>query len=175
MSDNHFNGLSNVVFAVFNNNHRSVIKITNALIRFFAIADDTYPNHFTSHDNWANCICEHVDVENGYTLKFSDLIQVEVVRNNFRLDLPSEMNQLCINFCDLGEIVLGHLNIDVRIPLQIFQNLEPTSALVSAKRVRRISDMLQLIQYKSRNHNDSINKTCVADVTYSSINNNTRV
>ena len=85
-----------------------------------------------------------VDVEDGNAVQVGDLVEVEVVGDDFGVEVLSQLDQLEINFADGGVVVLDDLNGKLRIALHALEDIEPAAASLAAGGILGVGDHLQL-------------------------------
>ena len=72
------------------------------------------------------------------------LAQVEIVGHDRRAPLFGQLDQLKVDFSQLGEIILNDLHAKQRMGLHLLQNIQAAPPALAAGIVRRIGHDLQL-------------------------------
>ena len=102
--------------------------------------------------------------EHPHAAELGDLVQVEVVGDNLPLQGASKLNQLQIDFANLGEVDVRDGDVHAGHLLDLLQDVEAAAAAVALQRVGGIGDQLQLLEDELRDHERAIEKAGLADV-----------
>ena len=76
----------------------------------------------------------------------------------------AELDQLQIDFADLGEVDVGDHDVDAGHLLDLLQDVEAAAAAVALQRIGRVGDELQLLQHELRNDQRAVEEAGLADV-----------
>src|SRR5262249_26481066 len=152
------------IAAALDNDHRAVIQIGDALSMLFAVFDDLDENLLTRQYDRLHGIRQIVDVQHRHTLQLAYFVQVEVIRDDLTPQHFRQLHKLAVHFRNFVEIPFIDQHFHVKILLDFVQNVESAPASIPLQQVRRIGNMLQLLQDKLGNDQRSFNKTRFADV-----------
>src|ERR1700730_9918899 len=155
--------------------HGPIIQIGNALVVFFPFAQNEDAHDLAGQDDGLERVRELVDVHDLNSLKRSDFVEVEIVRNDFRVVALSHLDQLQIHLDDVREIVFGDLHLQMRHFLDALEHLEAAPASLALQRIGRIGDELQLVQDKLRNNYCAVQKQGIGDVCHAAVDDHARI
>ncbi len=167
--DGRFDGLADHLTGIIDHDHRAVIEIGDTLIEFLALFQDEHLHRFARQINRLERIGEFIDVQNLDTAELRHLIQVEVVRNDLRVELFGEFDQLHVHFTQRRIVVFHELDRDPGHLLDPLKNVEATAATIAFQRVSRVRHLLKFTQNEVRNDQDAIQESCFADICNPSI------
>src|SRR5262245_46398667 len=123
--------------AIFANHHRSVVEITDALPRGLSRLDDLDRQPLSGKVAGFERIGQVVEVDDINALDAGDLVEVEVVGDDAPAQLLGEFHEPLIDRHSPGFILLDfvQLDFDVRVRLQLAEDVEPAPAAIAAKLV----------------------------------------
>src|SRR6185312_6550309 len=135
--------LANRLTRVIYDHHGSVVQIRNALVVFLPFLQDEHPHGLAGKNNRFERIRQFIDVEYFDSLQLRNLIQIEIVGDDFAFVDLGQFNQFQIDFAHTGKIVFYDLNLQRWNFLQALQNIQSTPSAIALKRVAGIRDQLQ--------------------------------
>src|SRR5262245_14057980 len=104
-SENHFAGgrlvdrshqdvyrLINEAASAVHDDHGAILEVRDALIHLFAFAQDEDSHAFAGQNGGAESVGEKIDVENSDALNAGDLIEIEIVGDDFGLKTQSQFD-----------------------------------------------------------------------------------
>ena len=167
--------LSNHLSRIVDNDHCSVIQVSDALIEFLAFLQNEHLHRFPRQVNGLQRVGKLVDIEDFDAAKLRDLIQIEIVRNDLRLEFPGEFDQLHIHFANSRIVVLDELHSDPGHFLNSLKNIQAAAPAIALQRISRIGNLLKFAQDEMGNQQDAIHEPCFADVCDAPIDNHAGV
>src|SRR5262245_17329493 len=162
--DRRFDSLADHLAGVVHHNHRSVIEVRDALIEFLAFLQNENLHGLTRQIDRLESVREFVDIQHLNTAKLRDLVQIEVVGHDLRVELLGEFDQLHVHFANLWIVIFNKLDGDSSHLLNSLQNVEPSPAAITLQRIGGVSHLLQFAQDKVRNYKNSVKKAGFANV-----------
>jgi hypothetical protein len=105
-SDENVHSLVDQAARAVHDHHRAVFKVRNTLIDFLAFAENEDPHAFTRKNGRTEGVGEQIDVENVDALDRSDLIEIEIVGDDFGLEAERQFDELAIDITSLAGNVL---------------------------------------------------------------------
>src|SRR5262249_26794825 len=100
-----------------------------------------------------------VDVEHFDAAQVGDLIEIEVVGHDGRVELLAEFDQLQVDFAHVREIGFVNLHVEVAVFLDALKDVQSAPATVALGGIGRIGDLLQFAQDELRDKNRAAHKT----------------
>src|SRR3989442_186013 len=171
--DGNVDRLRNHLFGVVHHHHGAVIEVGDPLVIFLAFLEDEDPHDLTRQNDGLERVGELIDVQNREPLELRDLVQVEIVGDDFRLVQFCELNQLHVHVASLREVVLHNLHLHRAHLLHPLQDIESASPAVSLQRIGRVGHELQLAQHELRNDQRAVNEAGLANVHDAAVNDHT--
>ena len=168
-------GLADHLPRIVHDDHGSVVEIGNALVEFLAFFQDEHLHGLARQIHRLQRIRELIDIEHLDAAKLSDLVQVEIVRHDLRVQFLRQLDELHIHFANRGVIVLHELHGNARHFLNPLENIESATAAIALQRVGRIRDLLELTQNEVRNDENAVQKSGFADIGDPPVDDDTRV
>ena len=131
--------------AAFDDDHRAVFQVADALPRLFARLDDADLDAFARQEHGLERIGDVVEVDDGDVVQLGDLVQVVVVGDELALEVLGQGNELQVDRLagELGQVAVEDLQVDGRIGPQAVEDVEPAAAAAAAFAVAAVGDRLQ--------------------------------
>ncbi|MNR07804.1 hypothetical protein D3C85_1239340 [compost metagenome] len=101
-----------------------------------AILDDLHHNLFTRKDDRLNRISQIINVQHGYTLELTDLVQIEVIGYDFPLQNFGELDQLAVHFGNILKVSFIDQYLNIEFLLNFVQNVKTTTSTVPLEQIR---------------------------------------
>ena len=117
--------LINHLACAIHHHHRPVIQIRNALIVFLALTQNKNAHRLARQHHRLQRIGELVHIHDLDALQRRHLVQVEIVRNDFRVITLRQLDKFQIHFRNAREIIFRNLHFEVRHLLHPLQHFEP--------------------------------------------------
>src|SRR2546421_6562238 len=83
---------------VINYYHRAVIEVCDTLIVFLSLFENENAHRLAWQDDRLEAVGEFIDVQNIHAAKLSDLIQIEIICDDYGVELFAEFDQFQIHF-----------------------------------------------------------------------------
>src|SRR5438132_3579608 len=83
-------------------NHRAVIEVSDTLIVFLSLFENEYAHRFAWQHHRLEAVGEFIDVKNIHAAKLSDLIKIEIICDDYGVELFAEFDQFQIDFPHRG-------------------------------------------------------------------------
>ena len=160
----HVERRANVAAAILHDDHGAVVQIAHALPYFLAFLNDLDTHRFARQEDQAHGVGQFVDVEDRHALNLGHAIEVIVVGEHGALQALGQRDELVVDFADFVHIHVGNAQGTAGVFLHPIENVQPPAAAVAAQRVRRIGDVLQLVQDEARHQQRAAEETGAADV-----------
>ena len=157
--------------AAVHNNHRTIVQIAYTLSGFFSGFDYRNLHFLAGQHNRLNGICQFIDIQHPYTLKFRNFIQVEIVRHYKCVHIFRHFQQHGINLHKLRRCKFLDFHRYSKLFLYLIQDIQSAAAPVAFQAVRRIRNMPQFFQNKRRNNNLAFNKPRLQNIQNTPVNN----
>ena len=149
---------------VVDDHHRAVVEIGDTLVVFLAFLQDEHLHRLAGQHDRLQRVGELVDVEHFDAAQLGDLVEVEVVGDDLALQRARELDELEIDFLDVGKIGVRDDDVEAGHLLDALQDVEAAAAAVAAQRIGRIGDLLQLLQHELRHDERAVDESGLADV-----------
>src|SRR5882724_8756819 len=173
--DSDVDRLRNQPTGIVDYDHGAVIKVCDSLIVFLAFLQNEHPHDLARQHHRPQSIGELVDVQHLYLVKLRDLVEVEVIGDDFAVVQLAELDQFLVDLARVRKVLFDDLHIDIGHLLKTLQDVEAAPATVSFHRVRRIGDQLQLPQHELRNDQRAFEKTGLGDIRDTAVDDYTSV
>ena len=167
-----FNGnrLIHEPLATLDDDHRAIIEIGNTLSLLLARLDYGHFHSLARDHNRFHGIGQLVDIEHLDTTQLSNLVEVEIVGDDLAADLLPQAYKLGVHLGDIVKINIRHLDLAARPLTDALQDIQATAATCAFECIRRIGDMLQLLQYEDRNQKRPLDEARITDISDAAIN-----
>src|SRR5213076_249062 len=106
-----------------------------------------------------------VDVEHLDTPKLRDLVQIEVVGDDLSGKRARQLDQLQIDFLDVGKVGVRDRDVYAAHLLDLLQDVETAAAPIALQRIGRIRHQLQLLQHELRDDERPVHEAGLADIS----------
>jgi hypothetical protein len=136
---------------VFDDDHRSIFKVADALMKLFPFANHGDVQLLAGQHDRFDRVGELVNVEHRDAFDVRDAVEIVIVGHELGAKLLRQAHQPRVHVArgHVGEISFADL--DCRELLQAAEDVEAPAAASSLERVDRIGDCLQLAQNEARN------------------------
>ena len=104
-----------------------------------------------------------------------DLVEVEVVGDDLSCQRARQLDQLEIDFLDVGKIDVGDDHVHAGHLLDLLQDVEAAAAAIALHRVRRVGDELQFLQHELRNDQRAVHEAGLAEIGDAAVDDDRRV
>src|SRR5256885_4937866 len=115
--------------------HCAIFQIGDALIRFFALAQNQNPHRLARQNRGPQRVCKLVDVQHGNSLQAGHFVQIEIIGDNLRSGFPRQFHEAPVHFSIRQAVLLEDFYLYVRHFLHALQNFQPATAALAAQRV----------------------------------------
>src|SRR5271169_1370869 len=99
-----------------------------------------------------------------------DLVEVEVVGDDLRVDILRQFDQFEIDFADLRIIILDDLNGEQGITLHTLEDVESAAPSLTFGAVLGIGHHLQLAKYELRDNERAFEEACLSHIGNAAVN-----
>ncbi|MNI43273.1 hypothetical protein D3C73_975990 [compost metagenome] len=145
-----------------------------------------HDNLFTRENHRLHRIGQIINIKNRHSLQFTHLIQVKIIGYHLAAQHFCQLDQLAVHFRDFLKITFVDQDLHIQLFLdfvqdiqdlhiQLFldfvQDIQPAPSAVAFQQIRRIGNMLQLLQNEFRDYDSSPNKSRFADIGNPPVNN----
>ena len=165
-------GLSYHAAGIVDYDHGTVIQIRDSLIVFFPFFQDENLHRLSGENDGFERVGQLVDVEDFDATELRDFVEIEIVGDNLGGHLLGELDEFEIHLFHIGVILLDNLHRDPGDRLYLLQDIESAAAAVTLGRIRAVGDLLQLAQHKVGNHQGPFQKSRLADVRHTPVDDN---
>ena len=162
--DKDVDGAINEAAGTVNDHHGAVIEIGDALCGLLAFAENEHAHGLAGEHGWFHGVGEFVDVKNGDALHARNLVEVEIICDDFGVTLTGEFDELKVDGRDGGEIFLENAEIEPGHFLQALKNFESAASALALERVGGIGNELELVEDKARDAEGAVEEMCFANV-----------
>ena len=169
--DRDFNGHTHKLSSTFNDDHSTVVQVTNALSEFFAVLHDFNKDIFTWKQHRFHGVGQFVNIEYFYALQLGNTVEVKVVGDNGAMQGACHFDEFAINLHHVLHVGIGDLNRNGGIFLQAVKHLKPAPTAITAHCVSRIGDTLQFVEDEAGDQQRAGDEACLADIGNTPINN----
>ena len=142
--------------SVFYDNHSAIIKISNSLSLLLAFLNQKDIHFLTCNNYRFNGIRQFIDIQYLNSLDTGNLVQVIIISNDVSISLSCQTYQLSIHTFQIIIIIIYNQNTILVAYLQIMHQIQTTTPFGTLHVVRRIRQLLQLLQHKIRHNHLSI-------------------
>ena len=97
------------------------------------------------------------------------------VSDDLAADLLAEAHELRVDLCDVVEVDIRYLDLDLRALADALQDIEPAAAARALEHIRRIRDVLEFLEHEDRYEQRPLDKARIADIGDAAIDDDTRV
>src|SRR5262245_46975380 len=160
---------------VVDHDHRAVVQIGHALVVLFAFLENEDPHYLAGQHDGLERVGQLVDVEHFDAAQVGDLIEIEVVGHDRRVELFAKFDQLQVDLAHIREIGFVNLHVEVAVFLDALKDVQSSPATVALGGIGRVGDLLQLAQDELRDENRAAHKTGLGDVGDAPVNNHAGV
>ena len=102
---NHYvHGLGDHPPRIIHHHHRAVVQVGNALIVLFALFQNENAHHLAWQNHRPQGVGEFIDIQHGKTLYLSQLVEIEIVCDDFGVHRFGQLNQLQVHFPHQREV-----------------------------------------------------------------------
>ena len=166
--------LPDAVAALFDDDHRAIVHVADALPRLIADLHDPHLQELAGQRHRFQAVRHFVQVNHVDVLKLRDLVQVEVVRHHAAADRFREQHEALIDpnllarfrFADTAVV---NLQLDFRVILQPLQDVQTATAAVPLHLVRTVGNRLEFVEDEARHDQLRVDDTSIAHIRDSSI------
>jgi hypothetical protein len=131
----HIDVLSDQAARVVDHYHRTVIQVSDSLVILLALFKDEDFHYLAGQDNRLERIGQLIDVEHFDAPQMGDLIQIEIIGHDRRIELSGEFDLLEIDLPDLREVGLVNLDFQGVVLLNALQDIQPPAPAIPLRRV----------------------------------------
>src|SRR5436190_5612513 len=163
-------GLADHLACIVDNDHRAVIQIGNALIEFLAFFKNEDLHGFAGQIDRLQRVSQFIDVEHFHAAQLSNLVQIEVIRHDLGFKFLGKLNELHVDFAHGRIVVLDKLDSDAGHLLNALKNVEPAPSTIPLQGISGVRNLLQLPKNKMRNNKHAVEKSSLADIGDTPIN-----
>src|SRR5579859_178121 len=167
--------LADELARIVHHDHGSVIQVGDTLVVFLAFLEDEDPHGLARQHDRLKRIGQFIDIQHFHALKLGDLVEIEIIGDDFCLVQFRQFNQLQVDFADGRKIILYDLDIDGADLLHSLQNVEAAPAAIALQRIGGVGNQLQFAQDKLRNYQDAVQEAGLSDVGDAAVNNHAGV
>ena len=167
--------LSDQRLGVIHYDHSAIGKIADALAFVFAFTHDPQREDLARQEHRAHGFGKLVQVDVIDGLQLRDFAEVVIVGVELGAEVASQSNQLAVNFFFVGEIAVVDFDFVARIALDAVEHFEAVTSTSPFDGVRRVGDLLKLIQNKTRNNNEALDEIGFDEVGDAAIDNGASV
>src|SRR5215510_12723976 len=155
---------------VVDHDHRAVVQIGHALVVLFAFLENEDPHYLAGQHDGLERVGQLVDVKHFDAAQVGDLIEIEVVGHDRRVELFAKFDQLQVDLAHIREIGFVNLHVEVAVFLDALKDVQSSPATVALGGIGRVGDLLQLAQDELRDENRAAHKTGLGDVGDAPVN-----
>src|SRR5690606_37630851 len=123
-----FDVLADIFSRTIDDDHGTVVEISDTLPIFLAFFQDVNVHLFTWQYYRFDGIRELINIEHRHPLQLSHFVQIEIVREDFCPQLFAQSDKLRIDIANLREILLEDFYFDIHTALDTLQNIEAATA-----------------------------------------------
>jgi len=145
-------------------NHGAIVEVGNSLGGLLAFAEDEHAHGLAREDGGFHGVGQFIDIENSDALDARDLIEIEIIGDDFGVALAGEFDELEIDSGDRRKIVLENAEIEPGHFLHALKNFESATAALALEGVGRVGDELELVEDEARNAEGAVEEMCFANV-----------
>src|SRR5436309_6096115 len=152
--------------------HRAVVEISHTLVVFLTLFQHEDTHDLARKHDRLQCVGKLVDIEDRYTAKLGDFIQVEVIGDYLGFNLLGQLDQLVVDFAHVGKVSLAdyYLVAAAFLFLNPLKYIQSAAATVAFDRVGAIGYLLKLPQHKLGDYQHPREKSCLCNVGDTAIN-----
>src|SRR6266850_2003303 len=154
----HFGLMTNDALGIVDHHHSSIGQIADSLALVFAFTNDAQRKHFARQQNHTHGFSYVMQVDVIDRLELRYFSQIVIVGIEFRAQVPRQPNQFGVHFFFLRKVPVVKFHLVFGVFLDAIEHLQSPSATRSFDRVRRIRNLLELFQHKTRKHNQPLDK-----------------
>ena len=164
-------GLGDHLARVVHHHHGAVVEIGDALVVLLAFLEDEHADGFARQHHRLERIGQLVDIQHFDAAQLRDLVEVEIVGDDFAGVQLGQLDQLHVHFADVGEIVLHDLDVQLRHLLDSLQHVQPAPAAIALHGIGGIRHHLQLVQHELRDHQRAVDEPGLGDIRDAAVDN----
>src|SRR3990172_254681 len=169
-SDHHVHLLIHQPAAFFDDDHRAVVQVGHALPLLFAFLND-FDCHPLARQNYRfDGVGQIVDVEHGDALQTGDLVEIVVGGEDGAVQLLGQNHQLVVGIAHAFDVHIGNAHGRGGFFLQAIENVQPAPPAVAPQYVRRVGNVLKLVQDEARHQHGGRDEAGLADVGDAPVN-----
>ena len=162
--DGDVNGFADHFAGVIDDDHGAVVEVADALIELLALFEDEDDHVLAGEDDGLEGVGEVVDVEDLDVVEVGDLVEVEVVGDDFGLPFFGQLEELEVDFADGGEVVGDDLDLDGVAGLHALEHVEAAAAALALGSVGGVGDDLELAEDELGDDHGAVNESGFGDV-----------
>src|SRR5438132_7327577 len=115
---------ANQAARVINHDHGAVIEIRHALVILFALFQNEHAHRFAGKHDRLERIGQLVDVEHADAAKLGNFVEIEIVGDDYGVELFAQLDQFEIYFAHGGKIGFDNLNVERAVVLQTIEHVQ---------------------------------------------------
>src|SRR5262245_2506433 len=169
---------ANGAASLLDDDHRAVVEIADALTDLVALFDDSYRQVLAGERHELEGVGQLVQVDDVHALQLANLVQVEVVGDDASADGLGQNDQALVHlrhFAELGQVGLVHVQINLRVGLHAFEDVQAPSSAVPLDLVSAVGNALQLLEYKARHDQLGVDNPRITNIGNPAVYDDTRV
>src|SRR5579884_323712 len=144
--------------------HGAVVQIGDALVVLLAFLKNEDAHGLAGKHDGLERIGQLINVEHFDAVQLRDLVQIEVVGNDLANIEARQLDQLHVDFADVGKVILDDLHLKLRQFLDALQDVQAAAAAVAFQGIGGIGDQLQLTQHELRDYQRAVEEAGFDDV-----------
>ena len=106
---------------------------------------------------------------------WATLFRLKSLVTIFPCERAGQLDQLQVDFADLGKVDVRDHDVDARHLLNLLQDVEAAAAAVALHRIGGVGDELQFLQHELRDHQRAVEEARLADVGDAAVDDHARV
>src|SRR5712692_44863 len=150
--------------AILDHDHSAVVQVAHALADLLALLDDLDRHLLAGQDHRLDRVSQLVDVEHLHALQLGHAVEIEVVGQDGGLGLLSHYHQLAVHISGALGLHVHDADRHLRLLLELVQHVKPSATAIAAERIRRVGDVLQLLQDELRDDQLAKDEASLADI-----------
>src|SRR6202158_4337119 len=171
----HPDRLVHIAAAVLDHDHGAVIEVGDSLVLLLPFLDHLDVHFLAGDDHRLERVRQVVQVEDAYAFELRHPVEGVIVGHDRGVPPGCQLDQLHVDFGDLGNVLVDELDVDERFLLQQVEYLQPTPSPVATKRVAGYGDVLELGKHEMRHQDLVAQKTGLRDVHDAAVDDTARV